>query len=353
MRIDQWVPALHWGDAIGDAARLMRDAFRRWGHQAEIYALEIDAELEGEGRPFSEFRPGSAEDVVILHYALVSPLTRALIEHRGRRVLVHHSVTPPEFFAGFDDELARICALGRQELALLRGHVDLALAVSEFDRGELVAAGFARTGVVPLLLDFARYRQPPNPVLVRLLHDGLVNLLFVGRVSPNKCHADLIRVVAYWKRCIGADVRLLLVGKLPRRRAYFDALQRLFYENALTPADVVFAGHVAHDDLLAYYRSAHVFLSMSAHEGFGAPLIEAMLTDVPVLAYRSGAVGETLGDAGVQFTEKRIDEVAEMAERLAHQASLRAAVLEGQSRRLSAFDPTAVETRLRRHLEEL
>jgi glycosyltransferase involved in cell wall biosynthesis len=353
MRIDQWVPALHWGDAIGDAARLMRNAFRRWGHEAEIYAIEIDHALTEEGRLFSEFRAGSAEDVVILHYALVSPLTQALIDHRGRRVLLHHSVTPPEFFAGVDDELARICALGRDQLPLLRDHVELALAVSEFDRAELLAAGFPRTGVVPLLLDFARYREPQNPVLTHLLDDGLVNLLFVGRVSPNKRHDDLIRVAAYWKRCIGADIRLLLVGKLPRRRAYFDALQRLFYDNALTPAEVVFTGHVTHDDLLAYYRCAHVFLSMSEHEGFAAPLIEAMLTDVPVLAYRAAAVGETLGQAGVQFSEKRIDEVAEMAERLARDTSLRAAVLDGQRRRLTAFEPVAAEERLRRHIEQL
>jgi glycosyltransferase involved in cell wall biosynthesis len=353
MRIDQWVPALHWGDAIGDATRLMRDAFRRWGHESEIYALEIDTALASEGRPFSEFRAGSPSDVVILHYALVSPLTQALAKHRGRRVLLHHSVTPPEFFAGLDDELARLCRLGQQELASLASHVDLALAVSEFDRRELVAAGFARTGVVPLLLDFARFRQPPQPVLSRLLDDGMVNLLFVGRISPNKRPDDLIRVASYWKRCIGADLRLLLVGKLPRRRAYFDALQRLFYGNGLTPAEVVFTGHVTHDELLAYYHSARVFLSLSEHEGFGAPLIEAMLMDVPVLAYCAGAVGETLGDAGVQFSHRRIDEIAEMAERLARDPSLRAGVLASQRRRLSAFEPAAVEVRLRAALEEV
>ena len=60
MRIDQWVPALHRGDAIGDSARLMRDAFRSWGHQADVYALELDEDLRGDGRPWSDWRPGSA-----------------------------------------------------------------------------------------------------------------------------------------------------------------------------------------------------------------------------------------------------------------------------------------------------
>ena len=50
VRIDQWVPTLHRGDAIGDSSRLMRDAFRSWGHEADVYALELDADLDGDGR---------------------------------------------------------------------------------------------------------------------------------------------------------------------------------------------------------------------------------------------------------------------------------------------------------------
>ena len=119
----------------------------------------------------------------------------------------------------------------------------------------------------------------------------------------------------------------VLVGKLPRRRHYFDALQSLMYEEGFTPWEVVFTGHVEHDDLLAAYASASVFVSMSDHEGFGVPLVEAMVTDVPVLAYKAGAVPYTLGGAGVQFAEKRLAEVAEMAHRLASDERLRLAVL--------------------------
>ena len=358
-RIDQWVPALHRGDAIGDSARLMRDAFRAWGQAADVYALELDDDLKGEGRAFGEWRAGGPDDVVILHYALPSPLTAALRDHRGRRVLLHHNITPPEFFTPWDAELERICGLGREELPTLRGHVDLALGDSEFNRRELEQAGFERTGVLPIYLDFARYLdaggapRPGNAVLRRLLDDGLVNLLFVGRVAPNKCHEDLIRLAACWRRFIAPDVRLLLVGKLPRRRHYFDALQALFYEHGFTPAEVVFTGHVAHDDLLAYYRAARVFVSMSAHEGFGVPLVEAMLMDVPVLAYSAAAVGDTLGGAGLQFDEKRFIELGELAHALAHDEALRASVLAGQRRRLAAFAPATIEATLRGYVEAL
>jgi glycosyltransferase involved in cell wall biosynthesis len=92
---------------------------------------------------------------------------------------------------------------------------------------------------------------------------------------------------------------------------------------------------------------------MSEHEGFGVPLVEAMLMGVPVLAHRAAAVPDTLGGAGVQFGEKRVDEVAEMAHLLATDDGLRSAVLAGQRERLQAFAPAAVEGALRRYVEAL
>jgi glycosyltransferase involved in cell wall biosynthesis len=347
------VPALHRGDAIGDSARLMRDAFRSWGHQADVYALSLDEDLHGDGRPWSEWKAGSEGDAVILHYALPSALTAALIAHRGRRALIHHNITPPEFFAGYDEEMVRICTLGRAELGTLKGHVDLALGDSEFNRQELEAAGFPRTGVLPIYLAFQRYREPPGAVLARDLADGRTNVLFVGRLVPNKRHDDLIRMASYWKRYISPGVRLVLVGKPPRRPGYADALQSLMYEQGLTPWDVLFAGHLDHRDLLACYRTAHVFVSMSEHEGFGVPLVESMLLDVPVLAYSAGAVPGTLGGAGVLFSEKRLAEVAEMAARLAGDGPLREGVLRSQARRREDFAPRAVEAALKSYVDAL
>jgi glycosyltransferase involved in cell wall biosynthesis len=365
MRVDQWVPALHRGDAIGDSARLMRDAFRSWGYEADVWAPDIDPGLEGEGRPYDTFHAAggrSERDVVLLHYALPSPMSEALLAFPGRRVLLHHNVTPPEYFGPWDREMERICAMGREQVSLFRGRVDLALADSEFSRRELEAQGFERTGVLPIYLDFARYRQEASPVLRRLLDDGRTNVLFVGRLAPNKRQEDLIRLVSYWKRFLSPTVRLVLVGRLPRRTTghgeplrahYFDALQAFAYEEGLTPDEVVFAGHVEHDDLLACYATADVFVSMSEHEGFGVPLVEAMLTGVPVLARRMAAVPFTLGEGGVTFEGGDIAEVAELAYRLATDPSVREPVLAAQDRRLQALTPAAVEAELRHFIESL
>ena len=333
VRVDQWVPALHRGDAIGDSARLMRDAFRRWGHTADVYALELDEDLQGDGRPWSDWRAGGPDDVVILHYALPSPLSAALQAHAGRRVLLHHNITPaallrplrPRDGAHLHARPGR-AARASPDTSTWRSATASSTAASCED------AGFARTGVLPIYLDFARYRERPNDVLRRLLDDGRTNLLFVGRIAPNKRQDDLVRLASYWKRFIGPDVRLLLVGKLPRRRHYFDALQSLFYEEHFTPWEVLLPGHVSHDDLLAYYASAHVFVSASDHEGFGVPLVESMLMDVPVVAYRTTAVGDTLGDAGIQFADKRLDWMAEAAHAVSRPGPLRTGVLARQRR---------------------
>jgi glycosyltransferase involved in cell wall biosynthesis len=362
MRIDQWVPALHRGDAIGDSARLMRDAFRSWGHAADVYALDLDDELEGDGRRFAEWRPGGPADVVILHFAIPSPLGASFREHRGRRVLLHHNLTPGSFFAGWDDEMVRIAEAGREELASLAPSCDLGLGDSEWNRRELEALGARRTGVLPIYLDFGRYREAPSPVRLRMLADGRTNLVFVGRVAPNKRPDDLVRLASYWKRFVSPSVRLLLVGKLPRRatgrgeplrRHYHDALVAFAYEEGLTPEEVVFTGHVEHDDLLACYRRADVFVSMSEHEGFGVPLVEAMLMDVPVLARSAAAVDDTLGGAGVAFRGGSIAEAAETARLLVEDRALRERVLLGQRRRLEAFTPATVEAALRGYLLSL
>jgi glycosyltransferase involved in cell wall biosynthesis len=324
-----------------------------------VWALDVDDDLVGDGRPYAEFSSAGAGagDVVILHYALPSRLSEDLRTFPGRRVLLHHNITPPEFFAAWDPEMVRICALGREDVVRLKDDVDLALADSEFSRRELEAAGFPRTGVLPIFLDFARYREPRSPVLRRRLDDERTNLLFVGRLAPNKRQEDLVRLASFWKRFISPAVRLVVVGRFPRRATgqglplrahYFDALQAFAFEEGLTPEEVLFTGHADHADLLACYAAADVFVSMSEHEGFGVPLVEAMLMGVPVLARRAAAVEWTLGEGGITFEGRDLAEIAEMARLLATDGELRSKVLAAQERRLSALAPAAVEAELRR-----
>ena len=337
MIVNQWVPAAHHGDAIGDSARRMRALFRTLGHDSDIFALTIDDELAGDVRPFADAAARSG-DLTIFHYALPSPMTEAFARLRGGRVLQYHNVTPAAFFAPYDPALFRLASLARAELATLVGRVDLALGVSQYNRQELDALGFSPTGVLPLAVDLGRLTHAaPRPAIDALLDDEFVNFLFVGRIAPNKKIEDHIRLAEHYKRYVDAFYRFIFVGRFDTVPRYYAMVRSLMTDYRLLHERFIFTGPVSDDELAAYYRHAAVYISLSEHEGFCAPLLEAMATDVPVLAYAAAAVPETLGGAGVQFAPKDLEHAAELAGLLAFDDGVRRSVIEGQRRRLADF----------------
>jgi glycosyltransferase involved in cell wall biosynthesis len=337
MRIDQLVPAFHRGDAIGDTAFHMRNFFREQGFVSDIYCLSRDPGLEEESRPFEDFAATSAGDVTILHFALPSPLTAGLAASAGRKVIVYHNITPERFFAPYNAEMARICRVGRLELASLVPSVDLALADSEFNRQELESLGFKSTDVLPLFIDFGKYERPESSFVRKLYSDDRTNLLFVGRIAPNKKIEDLVRITFYYKKYISPLVRLIVVGKTSALPKYHESVSRMADEFYLKSEEFVFTGHVPDEEMFALYRASHVFLSMSEHEGFCLPLIESLVFDLPVVAFDSTAVPFTLDGAGVLVRTKRPDLVGELAARVARDPGLRRPIIAGQRARLAAY----------------
>lgn len=337
MIVNQWVPAAHTGDAVGDGARRVRDLLRALGHEAEVYAIAIDEDLQADVRPFSD--PASHRgDVTILHFALPSPMTDAFARLSHARVLQYHNVTPARYFAPYEAGLFRLASLARRELASLVGRVDLALGVSEFNRQELEAIGFEPTGVFPLAVDFSRVtKQGGRPALRKALDDDFVNFLFVGRIAPNKKIEDHLRLAEYYKRYLDVYYRFIFVGRSDVVPRYYATIRALMSEYRLLSERFIFTGPVPDEDLAVYYQTAAVYVSLSEHEGFCAPLIEAMAADVPVLAYAAAAVPETLGGAGVQFWPKDLEFAAELVAALAYDDELRAGVIAGQRRRLTHF----------------
>ncbi|MAG71987.1 MAG: hypothetical protein CL471_17105 [Acidobacteria bacterium] len=346
--VNQWVPAAHRGDAIGDSARRVRDMLRGLGHDADVFALTVDDSLRDEIRSFDD-AGATHGDLTVFHYALPSPMTEAFASVSGRRVLQYHNVTPAHFFADYDPALFRLAVLGRRELATLAGRVDLALGDSDYNRRELEELGFGDTGVLPIAVDTDRMaRLARQPALERMLDDGLVNILFVGRMVPNKKIEDHIRLAEHYKRYVDADYRFIFVGRYDAVPRYFAMVRALMTELKMPADRFWFTGNVPEEDLATFYRAASAYVSLSEHEGFCVPLLEAMAADVPVLAYAATAVPETLGDAGVQFAPKNLEYAAELLGLLVYDDDLRASVLAGQRARLADFSDAAMRARLAR-----
>jgi len=338
--VHQFHPVLAPGDAMSNHVFALRRRLREWGYQSEAYALEVKDGVDAlpYRRLFRTVRPG---DTLILHFSIGSEIFDQLIKLDARRVLVYHNVTPPEFFTGINDHAAAYARLGLRQLERLAPRIDLGVGVSEFNRKDLAQLGFRETAHVPLLIDWGAYDVAPDPAVLARWSAVERKLLFVGRVSPNKRHDDLLRMLAYYRRCIDPDAHLLLVGSYRDQPTYYARLRSLARALGLEDA-VTFTGKVS-----TAYKVASCFVSLSEHEGFGVPLLEAMRFDLPVVAYAAAAVEETVGNAGVLLTTRDLAEAAEAAALASEDRGLREQLAAAGRRRVEDFaaDKVAQQTR--------
>ncbi|MCX6553519.1 MAG: glycosyltransferase family 4 protein, partial [Candidatus Aminicenantes bacterium] len=271
---------------------------------------------------FSDYRLDPAS-VKILRFAIPSPLSDFFLGLKGKKALIYHNITPSHFFVGYSDTLVRITSAGREQLQKLTSCFDLSVGDSSYNAEELRKLGFTNVRVFPLLVDLQDYDQPHSQAYAALLKNERKNIVFAGRVSPNKKIEDLIKVVFFYKKYISPAVRLIVAGNTGTLPKYTLAVQDLASRFHLTAEDVFFTGHLPLDEFLAVYKLADVFLSMSEHEGFCLPLLESCYFGVPVVAFDAAAVAETLDGAGILFRDKDSAQVAALVEEVLEKAALR------------------------------
>lgn len=338
--VHQLLPDLAYGDAISNQAIAIRSHLRALGYRSEIFVKNLDRRVSSEAKFFDQALI-SKDAGLFYHHSIGSELTKFAIEHRGPRCLIYHNITPAEFFAPYRPGFAWMLEAGRADLSRLASQFALSVGDSAYNAAELAACGFQNPGVLPIIVNPAKWNMVADPRLMNELQDGKANLLFVGRIAPNKCQDQLLEAFACYLT-LAPNARLILVGDGrmadPYYRRVVDLVKKFDPGNG-----VVLAGQVGDAQLSAYYRTAHLYWSMSEHEGFCVPIVEAMWFDTPVLAYRSSAVPETLGEAGVMFTSKTdLREIAALAKLMIYDDKLRKKVLAAQRKRRSDFLPNVV-----------
>lgn len=347
LSVHQFHPTVSYGDAISNHILDIQHILRRLGHHSEIFCEHPPTHFEGRARRISRFeRYSSPENVLLLHFSLgYSPEVMNWLEQiPDRKILVYHNITPSVYFEGINDVYLAAARKGRQQLDHLRALTEAGWGVSHFNCRELAARGWNELGVLPIVFRPERYGIRPDRKVLRRWRAG-TNILFVGRVSPNKCFEDVILTFYYFKRFIEPEARLFLVGSAKGLEIYLEFLQALMERLGL--ADVFFTGHVSNAQLMAHYRCASVYLSMSEHEGFGVPLLESMHFDVPVVAYKAAAIPETLDGSGVLVKEKDHMAVAELMGVLLERENLRSRIVARQRERLQDFSSKGLERALR------
>lgn len=302
--VHQWVPSAVPGDATTDHTLQVQIALRGAGFDSEVYALAVHPELEDRVRLVHEMTgPSKAHNALLYQFSSFSTLGDLVMARRERLAVNYHNLTPASFFHRFRRASAEAVRAGELQLERLARHSRLAICDSRFNAEDAAAHGFERTEVVPVLVDVAGFDTEPDPATIERLQRareaaaGASAWLFVGVMAPHKAQHELVRALALYRQLYEPGATLWLVG----RCAYpgYTAALRGFVDALGLQEAVVMAGEVTHAQLVAYYRMATLYLSMSRHEGFGVPLLEAMHHRLPVVALPSGAVPETVGKAAV------------------------------------------------------
>ena len=350
--LHQFVPNLAAGDAIGVHVRLTQDALRAAGWESEIFYDDAQAAVKKLGRHYSTWdratdgRNGDAW--ILFQLSTGSRMTPFLLDQDLPFGVYFHNITPPLFFERWEPGASENLRTALAEMRRLAPSSRFAIANSTFSEGDLVEAGFSPTAVCPVLLDPKELAGTPNPrLLQRMAREtagGGTRWLFIGRVAPNKCQHDVLAAFATYREVYDARARLTLVGGRTSN-VYYRSLELLAEELGIAAA-VDLTDTISHEEKLACYQAADVFVCLSDHEGFKVPAVEAMHFGIPVVAYAATAVPETVADAGVLLDTKDPLVVATAVDRVMQDEALRNELVEAGRRRADDFSLERTNGRL-------
>ena len=325
-------------DAVTGQALAWRARFASWGWGGRDVAVHIDPRMNGAVAPLRALTP-ARDDVLLIHYSAYAPRLRALLDLPNRKALLSHNVTPARWLWDYDPTIAVHCALGRRQLPEFAARVDVAAGVSAYNAAEV-----GSDVVVPILFDAEAWGAPATPPG----RDGPPTLLFVGRLAPHKRQDELIRLLALLRRHRLPEARLVLVGE-PLNEPYLAALRGLADE--LAPGAVSFERGLSQAELADRYRRAHAFVSLSEHEGFCVPLLEAFHFGVPVVARPSGGIAEVAAGAALLADDRDLAVLAELVALAVEDAPLAEELRERGRARLRDYAPGETASAMRRLVE--
>ena len=334
-------------DAVTNCMFFVQSIVKDFGFESDIFVEHVDPALSERIRRLEDLRVAES-DLLLIHHSMGHDAFARLAELRCRKFFVYHNITPPQYFDESDPTHAYVLK-GYSQLSQFRDIVESAIAVSTFNRQQLSRRGFDNVTVIPLLRDFTAVRHAPHSKTPYHDERAVFRLLFVGRLVPHKCQHELIEFVDKVRSIGRVPLGLVLVGKFDEAGGYKSHLCALARRSGLE-RHIKITGQVTNEELFGWYRAASAYVSLSEHEGFGVPLVEAMAFDLPVVAYASAAVAETLGGAGITISRKDPGSIVEPLIRLSEDRSFRGEVIRSQRQRLLRFGRMRIASELRRWL---
>jgi glycosyltransferase involved in cell wall biosynthesis len=336
MKVNQFVSNFCFGDAISNNVRIIKNKFLEKGVSGEIFTQFPDGHSLKDSRFYTEYR-GNPENVLIMHGSTYSEIFDFIADLPDKKVLIYHNITPPGFFRGYSDFFVEHLSKGLSQIQDMSKIFDLALGVSGFNAENLRTLGYKNVQRIPLFIDFSKYANSSDDFSYSsILSKFGKNILFVGRMAPNKKQEDVIKAFYLYKKYFDENAHLIFVGGADGMENYLSLILALISELGLNDC-VKITGKISDAELNFLYKNSDLFLSMSEHEGFFVPAIEAFYFDLPLLFFNAGAILETASGGGFSFDEKDFAQVAEIMNRVISDVKFREDLLSKQKSSLENF----------------
>lgn len=244
--------------------------------------------------------------IVIYHHSVFwDEGYEILKEVKGQIIFKYHNITPEFFFENYSELHYSQCKKGRKQTEILIKEFPNAIWISDshYNASELEGVNAEKSFVCPPFNKIEQWSKcsPDEKILKELLESDSINLMFVGRVVPNKGHKMLLDIVRVFCINYKRKIKLRIIGKFDDNLpSYNDLIKRYIEEFGISNV-VEFIGEINDSSLVSYYLGSDLLVCTSEHEGFCVPVAEAQFFGLPVLALDQCAVPETLGKKQMLF----------------------------------------------------
>ena len=350
--INQITATMSVGDAISNEVLAIKRILDNMGIENNIYAENIHPKLKKYVNNYREYK-GNRDHILINHFGIGSAVNDYVIKLRNTiKIIRYHNITPSSFFEGYNLVTSRLCNLGREQLKNSKEIYTYSLAVSEYNKEELINLGYNNITVIPIIMELDDYKKKPDDNIIKKSKKDIKNIVFVGRVSPNKKQEDIVKSFYYYNKYFNNNSRLFIVGNYEGMERYYKQLNDLVCTLNLEKY-VKFTGHIRFEEILGYYSIADLFLCMSEHEGFCVPLVESMYFKVPIIAYDSSAISFSLDGSSILVKEKDYKYIAGMMDYILENDKLREQIVSKQLNRLEQLKPERIEIEMKEYLKNI
>lgn len=347
--IHQFTPSVAYGDGVSNGVLFIQKLLAEFGFNSNIYISlnHVDIDYKKQVFHIEEYEE-SENNYLLYHHSIGHSYHNEIMKLKDKKILIYHNITPSHFFKN-NEFLQNACDLGRQQLKDANKYIIHSLADSQYNKKELDSVGFKSTKVIPLLMDFSKKNDILFNAEIINKNSATFNIIFVGRIVQNKCQHQLIEV-AYFLKQKGLNFKLFIIGGTSQVD-YYNFLTS-YINNLFLNNEVILTGKLNDSDLASYYKNSDLYLSLSDHEGFGIPLIEAMKYDTPVLAFNTCAIETTISPLGL-LENKSARYVSNKILELLDNPIQRVEIIKEQKKILAKFDYNIIKNNFKKYLQNI